>query len=143
MRSRVTILLMLVFGFAFSGVGTGLAVQSLDQNTTPSEAQYGPAPTTDETPPPSGGGVNPETDEEPGEVLDEGGVAPEQETGGNAPTGSAPTEDVQVTRQTGVQETGDSLPMTGFPAIPVLLIGIALLVGGFVLRGSARKDAGA
>ncbi len=141
MRSRVTILLMLVFGFAFSGAGTGLAVQSLDQNTTPSEAQYGPAPTTDETPPPSGGGVNPETDEEPGEVLDEGGVAGEQAGGENAPTTPA-SEDVQVARQTGVQESGDSLPMTGFAAIPVLLIGIALLVGGFVLRGSARKGEG-
>jgi hypothetical protein len=155
MRSRVTILLMLVFGFAFSGAGTGLAVQSLDQNTTPAEAQYGPKPTTDKTPDtpttpgtptspdgPSGGGVNPTTDEEPGEVLDEGGVAGEQAGGENAPTTPA-SEDVQVARQTGVQESGDSLPMTGFAAIPVLLIGIALLVGGFVLRGSARKGEGA
>jgi hypothetical protein len=154
MRSRVTILAMLVLGFAFSGAGTGLAVQSLDQNTTPAEAQYGPAPTTDKTPDapkpgtptspeqPSGGGVNPTTDEEPGEVLDEGGVAGEQAGGGNAPTAPA-SGDVQVSRQTGVQETGDSLPMTGFAAIPVLLIGIALLVGGFVLRGSARKGEGA
>jgi hypothetical protein len=39
--------------------------------------------------------------------------------------------DAQVAQQV---ESGDSLPFTGFAAIPVVLAGVALIGGGLMLR---------
>jgi len=107
MRSRLAILAMLVVGMLMSGTGAGLAVQGFDQSgDDASEVQY----------PPKGAG----------DVLgeeDSGGGLPEQ--------GVAAEQEAQVAQQV---EAGDSLPFTGFAAIPVLVIGVALVGAGLVLR---------
>jgi hypothetical protein len=109
MRSRLAILAMLVVGMLISGTGAGLAVQGFDQSgDDASQAQY-----------PSGG---------------EGGVLGEEDTSGGEVTPEETDtveDDAQVAQQV---ESGDSLPFTGFAAIPVVLVGVALIGGGLMLR---------
>ena len=132
-RSRIAITLMLVFGFAFSGAGVGMAVTGVaSQDQSAAGAQYGspPAPPQAVTPPAPGGTLAPEPTP-PNEVIGEvdEGVEP------------APTKDeapVEETRQLAAEEGGEQLPFTGFAAIPVLLLGFALLTGGFALRRGDR-----
>lgn len=107
MRSRLAILAMLVVGILMSGTGAGLAVQGFDQSgNDASEVQY----------PPNGGG----------DVLGE-----EDSGGPIAENDVVDEDDAQVAQQV---EAGDSLPFTGFAAIPVLVVGIALVGAGLVLR---------
>jgi hypothetical protein len=108
MRSRLAILAMLAVGIVMSGTGAGLAVQGFDQSgNDASQAQY----------PNGGGDVLGEEDTGGGEVTPE-----ETDTVVN---------DAQVAQQV---ESGDSLPFTGFAAIPVVLAGVALIGGGIMLR---------
>jgi hypothetical protein len=134
LRSRIAITVMLVFGFAFSGAGVGMAVTGLaSQDQSAAGAQYGqpPAPPQSVTPPEPGGTLAPEPTP-PNEVIgevDEGEEAP------------VPTKDkapVEETRQLAAEKGGEQLPFTGFAAIPVLLLGFALLTGGFALRRGDR-----
>jgi hypothetical protein len=107
MRSRLAILAMLVVGLLFTGTGAGLAVQGFDQSgNDASQAQY-----------PGGGG----------DVLGE-----EDSGGGQVTPEETDTEDnAQVAQQV---ESGDTLPFTGFAAIPVVLAGVALIGAGLMLR---------
>jgi hypothetical protein len=106
MRSRLAILAMLVVGMLMSGTGAGLAVQGFDQSgDDASQAQY----------PPKG----------------EGDVLGEEDSGGPLAENNSDDDDAQVAQQV---ESGDSLPFTGFAAIPVLLAGVALIGGGLMLR---------
>jgi hypothetical protein len=109
MRSRLAILAMLVVGILMSGTGAGLAVQGFDQSgDDASQAQY-----------PVGG---------------EGDVLGEEDTSGG-PVTPEETDVVQDEAQVAQQvESGDSLPFTGFAAIPVVLAGVALIGGGLMLR---------
>jgi hypothetical protein len=108
MRSRLAIIAMLVAGMLLSGTGAGLAVQGFDQSgDDASQVQY-----------PSGG---------------EGDVLGEEESGG--PVSPEETETTNDAAQVAQQvESGDSLPFTGFAAIPVVLAGVALIGGGLMLR---------
>jgi hypothetical protein len=108
MRSRLAILAMLVAGILLSGTGAGLAVQGFDQSgDDASQVQY----------PPGG----------------EGDVLGEEESGG--PVSPEETESTNDEAQVAQQvESGDSLPFTGFAAIPVVLAGVALIGGGLMLR---------
>ena len=139
MRSRIAITLMLVFGFAFSGAGVGMAVTGVTtEDQSAAAAQYGgPAPAGPApqgvTPPAPGVTLAPEPTE-PNEVI---GEVDE----GEEPTKVAPAKDkapVEETRQLAAEEGGEELPFTGFAAIPVLLLGFALLTGGFALRRGDR-----
>jgi hypothetical protein len=106
MKSRLAILMMLVFGMVLSTTGAGLAIQSLSTGNDASVAQYE------------------EPDEDPGEVL-----------GGESGTGNGGSDEtLQTTRQVEVGSDGGELPFTGFVAIPVLVGGVALLSAGMVLR---------
>jgi hypothetical protein len=106
MRSRLAILAMLVVGMLMSGTGAGLAVQGFDQSgDDASQAQY----------PPKG----------------EGDVLGEEDSGGPLAENNSDDDDAQVAQQV---ESGDSLPFTGFAAIPVLVAGVALIGGGLMLR---------
>jgi hypothetical protein len=112
LRSRGAIVAMLVAGFGFSGTGATLAVSGSSNQA--STAQYG--------------SVLPETNSHKPDAA----VLPETST----------KPEVQPTRQVtnGVQASETSLPFTGFAAIPVLLLGIALLTSGLVFRRSASKN---
>ena len=106
MRSRLAILAMLVAGLLFAGTGAGLAVQGFDQSgDDASQAQY-----------PGGGG----------DVLGE-----EDSGGGDVIAEETVNDEAQVAQQV---ESGDSLPFTGFAAIPIVLAGVALIGGGLMLR---------
>jgi hypothetical protein len=108
MRSRLAILAMLVVGILISGTGAGLAVQGFDQSgDDASQAQY----------PPGG----------------EGDVLGEEDSSGPIPDedDTVVQDEAQVAQQV---ESGDSLPFTGFAAIPVVLAGVALIGGGLMLR---------
>ena len=134
LRSRLSILLMLVFGFAFSSAGVGMAVTNVTtDDQSAAAAQYG-------GPPPAGPTTNPPVPGGPGGVDEPpvpggpGGVIDEPPTLEPEPKGDQPEAPVEETRQLGAEPGGGELPFTGFAAIPLLLLGFALLTGGFVLR---------
>jgi hypothetical protein len=118
MKSRLTILAMLVAGMLLCTTGAGLAVSGLSSSGNASSAAY--------------------PDERPqGDVLGEeesgggGGELPAQE--------AQPAEAAQPARQVEAG-SGNELPFTGFAALPVLLGGVVLLGGGLVLRARTRGD---
>jgi hypothetical protein len=138
MRTRAAILSVLALGFLLSTAGAGLAVTGLQDNTQASQAQYPtpPAPPTTETTPPA-----PES-----AVLgeaQESAPAPENEV---LPEKSdTPPPPVQEERQVEaganqVAAAETTLPFTGFAALPILILGLALLSVGLVMRRSSGKE---
>ena len=128
MKSRVVILTMLVLGMLLSTTGAGLAVSGLSGDNA-SISQY-----SQSTPPPSGGG-NVLGDQDSGSGAPAGGgTAPS--TGGGGDNGGS----VQPARQVEAGAGNDTLPFTGFAAIPVLLGGIVLLSIGLVLRRRTGEE---
>lgn len=138
MRSRAVILSTLVLGFLLSTAGAGLAVTGFAGNDQASIAEY----------PDAAAPQQPAQQPAAEAPSDEGGVAGEENEGGGdqqvlprSDDEAAP--DVQPDRQVvaGVQASDDTqLPFTGFAAIPVLLVGLALLGGGVMMRRSAQID---
>ena len=121
MKSRIAVIAMLVFGMLFSTAGAGLAVGGFADEDQASVAQYG-APGGDED-------------------QDEGGVLGERdEEGGSVQGVSDDVAAAEQTEFTASAQTGGELPFTGFAAIPVLLIGLALLAAGTMLRRSSRTN---
>jgi hypothetical protein len=144
MRSRAVILATLVLGFTFSTAGAGLAISGFANNNVASVAEYpqnSPPPTTPQAQTPPTTQVAPGTSEQANETP-----APEAQEvlPGTDEKSEAPNDQVEANRQVaaGVSETSPKgqLPFTGFAAIPVLLLGLALLTGGMVLRRSSRSD---
>jgi len=144
MRSRAVILATLVLGFTFSTVGAGLAISGFANNDVASVAEYPqntPPPTTPQAQTPPTTQVAPGTSEQANETP-----APEAQEvlPGTDESEATPDEQVEANRQVAAGVSGTSpkeqLPFTGFAAIPVLLLGLALLTGGMVLRRSSRSD---
>jgi hypothetical protein len=130
MKSRLAITGMLVLGFAFSGAGAGLAVSGISSGDDAGVSQYGTTQTTTTTPPSLQ--VAPTEQENVPEQLGE------VEEG--VPGAEQPAAEVQPTEQVAADD-GDSLPFTGFAAIPLLVVGAGLLLSGFVLRrGTGSSD---
>ena len=134
MKSRLAMMAMLVSGLLLSGTGATLAVSGTAPSTSASAEQY-PAtivpPVTPETVPPptvqvlpeqTTGDVAPESPSTPAEKKDDAPVAEK----GAAPA-AQPVEQVEA-------GSDDTLPFTGFAAIPILVGGIALMGGGLVMR---------
>jgi hypothetical protein len=128
LRTRIAIVAMLVLGFAFSGSAVGLAISGSSPGTTSAQGQYGS---------PGGSGVLGET------VTGgngSGNTSPSEET---TPNTTSDVADDTTARQQTVENgasSPSSLPFTGFAAIPVLLVGLALLGGGFMLRRKTRLN---
>jgi hypothetical protein len=121
MRSRLAILLTLVLGLMLSTTGAGLALQGQGPSNDAAQSQYNPGGDV--------GGEEDEQEEPDRDVLgeeDENPPADEPGGGGTAPE--------QESRQVEAGSDGGELPFTGFAAIPILLVGIALLGTGLVLR---------
>lgn len=159
MKSRLAILATLVTGLVFSMTGATLAVSGLTTGNDASVAQYGtptPTPTPGTTPTPTptpspGGGTSPDNGGPPappkpdrGDVLGDHGSNSGNDTTNTAPSTSTPAPEPQAaaqpTRQVEVGASGSELPFTGFAAIPVLLIGVALLATGLILRRRQTSD---
>ena len=127
MKSRVTILGMLVAGMLLSTTGAGLAVSGLTSDA--GLAQYGeaaPAPPT--SAPPAAGAPAPAPSPQ-SEVLGE-----EEQSAPAPAAAAAPAPAVQPARQVEAAAKSGELPFTGFAALPILLGGLALLTTGLVLR---------
>jgi hypothetical protein len=118
MRSRLAILAMLVLGFGLSTTGAGLAVTGFATSNDASVAQYG---NDNNAGTGNGGGGN-------NQVLGESNQS-------GTPDQGVVAGQVAATSQ---GSSGNSLPFTGFAAIPVLLIGVALLGSGLVARRASR-----
>jgi len=111
MRSRLAIVSMLVAGLLMSSGGAALGISSLTSTGSASQAQYGGPPERD--------------------------VLGDSEEGGNGDSGSRPRSETQSTRQVSTPASA-GLPFTGYASIPVLILGLALLSTGLVLRRSVR-----
>jgi hypothetical protein len=145
MRSRLAVTALLATGALMSSGGAALGVSALSTDLNASSAQYGTPPPPPPPPPPTP--VSPPAPAPPpppaGEVLGstppppsapESNVASEQATSPSA----APSASVQAPRQLEAS-TGNELPFTGYASIPMLLVGLALLVSGLVLRRGTRR----
>jgi len=127
MKSRFGLLLMIVLGLMMSSTGATLAISGSSVEGNAAGTQY-------------------RTDDGDEDVLgdtDEQGTNPSDDAGGSAPAteegGSG--SDPQAAAQTQVvSDNGEeTLPFTGFLAIPLLIGGVALLGTGAVLRLKARE----
>lgn len=134
MRSRIAITAMLVLGLGFSTSGVGLAVSGVSGSGDAAGVQY------------QGESSN-------NEDVDPTKIVPITDAGGDDGAGDAtearstpPVADAPVAQPTAqavaVQSasSGDSLPFTGYNAIPIAVGGIALLGLGLVLRRQVRND---
>ncbi|MFL5825482.1 MAG: hypothetical protein ACJ76V_03050 [Thermoleophilaceae bacterium] len=115
MKSRLALTSVLVIGLLMSMTGAGLAVSGIASSGSAGVAQY---PTSKPT---TGG-----------EVLG-------NQESGNSTQPTTTNEGVQATRQVASESTG-SLPFTGYLAIPLLIVGIAMLATGLTVRRRAARD---
>ncbi|MBA3328573.1 MAG: hypothetical protein H0T43_09770 [Solirubrobacterales bacterium] len=144
MRSRLAIMATLVTGLLMSGSGAALGVTAISNTNSASEAQYGaPAAVAPQAAPGAVAGAQ----ATPGAVL---GTQVDGATGDNVADDTAPDNtarggvagDRDSQSRTAVAQaprqlesgTGSELPFTGYASIPLLLLGIALLATGLVLR---------
>jgi hypothetical protein len=121
MKSRLTILAMLVVGILLSTTGAGLAVSGISSRGDAAVAEY------------------------PGDTPPQGNVLGEEESGGGTtttpPTATAtPCPDCAQPARQVEAGAGNSLPFTGYAALPILVGGVALLGGGLVLRYRTRDQ---
>ena len=147
MRTRSTILGVLVSGIVLSSSGAALGISALAAGDSASQAQYPGAtvptettsvvPTQSTTPTPPAGGNGPD------KAVERPSVHGATETNDSAPgTATAETAPVaQPTEQVALDNKGE-LPFTGYAAIPVLLLGLALLGAGLVMRRRSNADLG-
>jgi hypothetical protein len=161
MKSRLAITAMLATGVLMSGGGAALGVSALTTDLNASSAQYGNqgANTGNNN---GGNGANSGTNAGNGGNSGTNAGAGSGNAGTGSQGGNAGTNDVLGAGQSGpggsagdvagARETtaaaqaprqlsasqADRLPFTGYAAIPLLLVGLALLVAGLVLRRSTR-----
>jgi hypothetical protein len=141
----VLIAAVLALGLVLTGGGAGLAVSGLSSSNVPAiSAQYPPTTVGSTSPSltgqpsgPSVTGTAPSTDvgegAEAGETGETGPPVAAPDLGGPS-EGAVASESRQVVREVAAGGGGDELPFTGWAALPVLLLGVALLVVGAVLR---------
>ena len=120
MKSRFALLAMIVAGLMLSTTGATLAVTGSSGSGSAGVSQY------------------PQNGTSGGQTLagqEEGnGVTPSDEAGGGGEEPAAAQEAAQEEASGG----DDTLPFTGFLAIPLLIGGVALMGTGAVLRWKSR-----
>lgn len=136
LKSRVALTALIVLGALMSGTGATLAVTGSSGSGSAEQQQYTtPTTTTTPTPPPN--------DTPPSNDTSDGGptLAPQQEVAGDESEGGSSTDDSEPAEQVEVASDGeDSLPFTGFLAIPLLFGGVAMIAVGGVLRHRSRDS---
>lgn len=119
MKSRLALTLVLVAGFMLSTTGATLAITGSSGSNSAAENQYG-SPTN---------GSN--------------GVKGTKDSGKSDKSLAGPTSSVQPVAaeqaQVVTSDSSGSLPFTGFVAIPLLIVGVALILVGAVLRRKSRN----
>ncbi len=150
MRSRSLVTALLASGIFITGGSTALGVSGLVASDSASVAQYGTAnptgtgqtlgatkekddfgnatPSKDNATPSEGGTL--------GETAENGAPKGQVRANGQArgATNSSPNA-IQPARQlAATSANGEKLPFTGFAAVPILLLGLALLASGVFLR---------
>jgi hypothetical protein len=122
-------------GILFSGAGTTLAVSGLSAPGTATERQYGTYTSTTPTDPVKTPVQSVAGEQQGSTPTLGGGVKDERAAGGKV----LPYASVSPARQLEATTRSGQLPFTGYAAIPVMLIGIALLVMGATLRRRTRR----
>lgn len=149
-RSRLAITSMLAIGALMSTGGAALGVSALSTDMSARAVQYGTPPTNQGTPQtlaPTSSAAATGTASQTGS-SDVAATAGAGSTSGEDTPGSmqqtddedvlAPTTS-QAARQLSASAAGE-LPFTGYLAIPLLLMGLALLAAGCVLRRGSRSS---
>lgn len=128
MRSRIATVTMLAVASLMLSAGTAYATSALSTDTNASAAQYG-------------GG--PKNVQQVLGVTDEGAVPVKTAGNGNGPGPNvAGAAAAQEPRQLAAgSASGPNLPFTGLALIPILLLGVALLTMGLVLRRRGGSSA--
>jgi hypothetical protein len=145
-------MLVIAAGFMLSTTGAGLAISGSSSSGSAAESQYTPAGVEEHS------GHHSENQGVKGAATkgndcsgngngSNGGGGNSGANGSNcnepAETEPAPAE-VEVApvpaEQQAVVGSGSSLPFTGFVAIPLLIIGVLMVVGGAMLRFKSRKQ---
>jgi hypothetical protein len=158
MKSRLAMMLVIAAGFMLSTTGAGLAISGSSSSGSAAGTQYTPAGVEEH------GGHQNEGQGVKGAATHGGSKCSDNGSnssgsngaGGNsganangncnntepAEAETAPAE-VEVApvpaEQQAVVSNGSSLPFTGFVAIPLLIIGVLMVVGGAMLRLKSRK----
>jgi len=122
LKTRLAITMMLVAGLLVSGTGATLAISGPSDSGASASQAY----------PDQGRGGNAGNESVAGEEL--AAQAPAQESQAEAAESARPAQ------QTAAAGSGSSLPFTGLAAIPVLLVGLALLSTGMVLGRKAHNE---
>ena len=126
-RSSTLMTALLAVGILATGSGGALAVSGLSAEGTAAQAEYPvvSSPSSDqddESTAPTLGETKAET-----ESSDEGG-------GEQRPVADVAEDSAQANQQAAAAGASDGLPLTGYLAVPVLLLGIVSLGAGLVLR---------
>jgi hypothetical protein len=140
MKSRLALTLVLVAGFMFSTTGATLAISGSSGSGSAANSQY-ISPHNEENKCGSEGGSSGEGGG--GQKCGNHGVKGAGAKGESNNTLSGPsngagpvaTEQVEVA----TEESGSTLPFTGFLAIPLLVLGLGLIVVGAVIKVKSRN----
>jgi hypothetical protein len=151
MKSRLAMMLVIAAGFMLSTTGAGLAISGSSSSGSAAESQYTPAGVHEhhhsENQGVKGAATKGGNECSGNGAGSNGGGGNSGANGSNcnqpAETEPAPAE-VEVApvpaEQQAVVSSGSSLPFTGFVAIPLLIIGVLMVVGGAMLRFKSRKQ---
>jgi hypothetical protein len=153
MKSRLALTLVLVAGFMFSTTGATLAISGSSGSGSAANSQY-VSPHNEEGKCGSGGGASGEggtggegaggQEGAGGEKCGSHGVKGVGTKGESNNTLSGPSNGAGpvATEQVAVatEESGSTLPFTGFLAIPLLVLGLGLIVVGAVIKVKSRNS---
>jgi hypothetical protein len=118
MRTRFAITSMLVIGVLLScTAGAGMALSGTSGSGSAGSAQYGPPPTHHH---------------HASTHLGTPSTSPAQDV-------APPTQAVQPTRQLATPSGSSQLPFTGLLLIPMIILGVAMLLVGLVLRSRSSR----
>jgi hypothetical protein len=136
MRARFAISIIAVIGVLFT-VGAGAAfAQGIGGTDSAGQQQYG---TTTPAPPVAPPTTTPSETDVLGEIGEVEESQPAPATTEEAAPAPAPAPAPQAAAQPAQEQSGQ-LPFTGFATLAVVLLGVALLMGGLVLRRTTREQ---
>lgn len=126
MKARLTIVLALALGVFASASAVTLGVTALSSSDSAAISQYGDC----------------KSDQCGGTLGESGGGSAPAGTSdqGVGPSNGAGQASVNPTAQLAASSADSGLPFTGFVAIPLLLVGLALLGGGVVLGRRLNRE---